>query len=118
MDKQLLKDSFGWGFVLWLIGYILGFAFFFIVPKDQIGWFVMPIGIIIALWVLFKKVKGGSFGYYASIAFIWTLIAVVFDYMFIVTLLNSSAYYKPDVYAYYITTFALPLIAGLIKKKA
>ena len=25
-DRQLLKDSFGWGFVLWLIGYYAIFA--------------------------------------------------------------------------------------------
>ena len=24
MDKQLLRDALGWGFLLWLIGFILG----------------------------------------------------------------------------------------------
>jgi hypothetical protein len=118
MNKQLLKDSLGWGFILWLIGYILGFVFFAFVPQDQIGWFVMPIGTIITLWVLFKKIKGDSFKHYINLFFFWGLIAIVFDYFFIVKLLNSSAYYKPDVYLYYIMTFALPLIVGLIKKKS
>lgn len=57
MDKQLLKDALGWGFVLWLIGYALGFVVFFIVPPSVIGWVIMPIGIIITLWVLLKKNK-------------------------------------------------------------
>ncbi|MFA5085989.1 MAG: hypothetical protein WC468_00100 [Candidatus Paceibacterota bacterium] len=117
MNKQLLKDSLGWGFILWLVGYVLGFVFFTFVPQNQIGWFIMPIGTIIALWVLFKKVKGDSFGYYFKLAFAWALIAIVFDYFFIIKLLNSVSYYKPDVYAYYAITFALPLIAGLIKNR-
>ncbi len=23
-NKQMLKDSLGWGFILWIIGYVLG----------------------------------------------------------------------------------------------
>ena len=55
MNKQLLKDGLGWGFLLWLIGYILGIVFFMFVPPTMIGFVVMPIGIVITLWVLFKK---------------------------------------------------------------
>jgi len=28
MSKQLLKDSLGWGLILWFIGYIMGIVFF------------------------------------------------------------------------------------------
>jgi len=117
MNKQLLKDSLGWGFVLWLIGYILGFVFFAFVPQNMLGWVIMPIGIIITLWVLFKKIKGDSFKYYIKLALVWTLIAVVFDYFFMVKLLNpADGYYKLDIYLYYILTFFLPLIVGWKKK--
>ncbi len=56
MNKQLAKDSLGWGFVLWLIGYILGIVLFFALPPSLIGWAILPIGVMITFWVLFKKV--------------------------------------------------------------
>jgi hypothetical protein len=113
MNRQLLKDTLGWGFLLWLIGYVLGMILFSIVPVSLIGWIIMPIGIVITLWVLFKKVKGSSFRYYLLLAIIWTLIAIVFDYLFIVKLLKPAvSYYKFDVYLYYALSFILPLIVG------
>ncbi|MFA4872587.1 MAG: hypothetical protein WC659_01475 [Patescibacteria group bacterium] len=117
MNKQLLKDALGWGFVLWLIGYALGMILFAMVPPSLIGWVIMPIGIIITLWVLFKKVKGNYFQYYVTLAIVWTVIAVVFDYFFIVKALKpADGYYKLDVYLYYVLTFVLPVIAGWKKK--
>ena len=116
--KQILKDSILWGFILWLVGYVLGFVFFFFMPANLLGWAIMPIGIIITLWVLFKKVSANSWRDYLTIAIIWTLIAIICDYFFLVKLLKpADGYYKLDVYLYYIITFALPLIVGAYKKK-
>ena len=118
MTKQFLKDTLGWGIILWLVGYILGFIFFTFLSANTIGWAIMPIGIIITLWVLCKRIKNQSFTYYVFIALIWTLIAIVFDYTFLVQMLKpADGYYKLDVYLYYIVTFALPLIVGLSKTK-
>ena len=115
--KQFYKDAFFWGFVLWLIGYLLGMIFFFVVPSDMIGWIILPIGTIITLWVLLKKIKGDSFDYYLHLAIAWTLIAIVFDYLFIVKALKpADGYYKLDVYLYYALTFILPLAAYSRKK--
>lgn len=117
MNKQTFKIVVGWGVLLWLIGYVLGMILFPIVPQSMIGWVIMPIGTVITLWVLLKRVKGNSFKYYLLLAAIWTLVAVVFDYFFLVKALKpSDGYYKPDVYLYYLLTFALPLITGVIKK--
>jgi len=117
MTKKFLKDSLGWGFALWLIGYVLGIILFAIVPPSMIGWVIMPIGLIIMLWVLFKKVGGDSFQYYVMLAVIWTVIAVVFDYLFIVKAFKpADGYYKPDVFLYYALTFVIPLIYGWWKK--
>jgi hypothetical protein len=77
---------------------------FFVVPPDMIGWVILPIGIIFTLWVLFKKIKSDSFIYYLYLAIAWTLIAIVFDYLFIVKALNAGGYYKLDVYIYYALT--------------
>lgn len=117
MDKQILKDTLGWGFVLWLIGYALGMIFFTIMPASVIGWAIMPIGTIIILWVLLKKIRSNSIKYYLLLACIWTLIAVILDYFFIVKALNpADGYYKLDVYIYYTLTFILPLVIGFKKK--
>jgi hypothetical protein len=118
MTKQLYKDAFVWGFILWLIGYTLGIMLFTVVPLSVVGWIIMPIGTIITIWVLVKKVKVDSFQYYALLAVIWTLIAVVFDYFFLVKVFKpEDGYYKLDVYLYYTLTFVLPLIVGWRKKR-
>jgi hypothetical protein len=106
-----------WGFALWLFGYILEIVFFAFVPKERIGWFVLPIGLIATLLVLFKKIERESFKCFIGLGVIWTVIAVVFDYVFIVRLFNSTDYYKPDVYLYYTLTFLLPITVGWYRLK-
>ncbi|MFA6460599.1 MAG: hypothetical protein WCV73_05165 [Patescibacteria group bacterium] len=131
--KKILKDAVMWGFVLWLIGYGLGIILFFFVPANLLGWVIMPIGILITLWVLLKKVspvkslqeQGASqfngvnpWTYYLTLAIVWTIIAVICDYFFLVKLLNpADGYYKLDVYLYYIITLILPLLVGWWKNK-
>jgi hypothetical protein len=115
MNRQFLKDSLGWGFVLWLIGYALGMILFALVPPNMIGWVIMPIGIIITLLVLVKKIKGPTMAYFLRVAIVWTLVAIVFDYIFLVKMLKPIGYYKFDVYLYYLLTFVLPLITGWFK---
>jgi hypothetical protein len=118
LDKNLLKDTVGWGILLWIIGYMLGILLFFVLPPSLIGWAIMPVGLIITFWVLFKKIKSEDFRYYIIIATAWTVIAVVFDYLFIVRLLQPvDGYYKLDVYLYYLLTFISPLAVGLWKKQ-
>ena len=113
MNRQLIKDAFGWGVLLWLIGYGLGIALFTLLPPRALGWVITPIGIAITLWVLFRKVKGDSLGYYLVVGLAWTAIAIVGDYLFIVRAFRpADGYYKPDVYLYYALTFALPIAVG------
>lgn len=117
MTKKFYKDAFGWGFMLWVIGYALGMILFLIAPPFVIGWVIMPIGVVVTLWVLWKKVKADSLKYYALIAFVWVLIAIVFDYFFLVKAFKpADGYYKLDVYLYYALTFLLPMIVGWQKK--
>jgi len=117
MNKQLLKDALGWGFLLWLIGYILGFVLYFVMPSQMIGWVVMPVMTLITVLVLLKMVKSDASYYYLELAIVWTVIAVGFDYLFIVKALNpADGYYKLDVYLYYALTFIIPLIIGWWKK--
>lgn len=116
MTKQFVQDALGWGFVLWLIGYLLGIVLFPLVPNSIIGWVIMPIGIVLALWILVRKVSAKQFEYYLLLSVVWTLIAVVLDYFFLVKLFKpADGYYKLDVYLYYALTFILPLLVGLGK---
>ncbi len=118
MNKRLLKDSLGWGLALWCIGYVLGIIFFFLLPTSMIGWVIMPIGVIITFLVLLKKVKADSLQYYLILAVVWTIIAIVLDYLFIVkTFSPADGYYKLDVYLYYAITFISPLVVAWWKKR-
>lgn len=116
MSKQFYKDAFGWGSVLWLIGYILGILLFFVVSPSMIGWILTPIGTVITLWVLFKKIKSTSVQYYVMLAVVWTILAIALDYFLLVKVFNpADGYYKPDVYLYYILIFILPVVVGMKK---
>lgn len=111
----LLSNMF-WGYMLWLVGYVLGIVFYSFVPKKQIGFYILPLGVALTLWVLFKKIKRESFLCYIGVGVFWTVIAVILDYLCIVRLFNSPDYYKMDVYLYYALTFVLPVAVGWYKK--
>ncbi len=118
MTKQFFKDAFGWGFGLWLFGYILGIIFFAFIPPALLGWLIMPFGIIVTLLVLFKKITSGSLKYYLAVAIVWTLIAIILDYLLLVKVFQpADGYYKLDVYIYYGLTFIMPLLVGWYKTK-
>ena len=113
MNRQLFKDTIGWGVLLWLIGYVLGIVFFMIFPPSLIGWLILPIGTVITIWVLIKKITATTFKNYILLAVVWTQIAIIFDYFFLVKVFNpADGYYKLDVYIYYFLTLILPLVVG------
>jgi hypothetical protein len=114
---KIFLNTVFWGFILWLFGYILGIVFFAFVPAGQIGWYILPFGVAFMLWVLVRKIKREELMCYFGLGLIWTLMAVALDYIFIVKLLKSAGYYKPDVYVYYALTFVLPITVGWHKFK-
>jgi hypothetical protein len=114
--KEKVKNMLTWGFILWLVGYSAGFILFFVVPKNMIGWVITPFATLLTIWVLFKKVKRPQLTCYFGTGVMWTIIAVVMDFIFIVKLLNTgTSYYKPDVIFYYLLTFTLPILVGYWK---
>ncbi|MCL4389871.1 MAG: hypothetical protein M1484_00820 [Patescibacteria group bacterium] len=70
MNKQLIKDYFGWGILLWFIGYVLGILLFMVVPAAILGWIIMPVGIVLTLFVLLKRIHGDSLPYYYALTFL------------------------------------------------
>jgi len=119
MDRRFLKDAFGWGFILWLLGYALGILFFTFVPAWAIGWIIMPIGMVVTVWVLLGKVKEKKLSYYFFLGVVWMVIAIVCDYFFLVKAFHpADGYYKFDVYLYYLLTFLLPPTVGIYKLRS
>ena len=76
----------------------------------------MPIGIVITLWVLYRKIHSEKFNYFLKLGVVWTVMAVILDYIFIVIMFApEDGYYKLDVYFYYLFTLTLPLLVGWMK---
>lgn len=117
MNTPFLKDAFGWGFLLWLFGFAFSIMLFPLVPLSAIGWVILPFGVALAIFVLFRKISGGGARYYFFLAVVWTALAVILDYFFIVKAFSpADGYYKLDVYLYYSLTFLLPLFAAWKKR--
>lgn len=114
-----IKNMLTWGFLLWLAGYIAGIVLFFIVPKSYIGWVLTPLATVFTVWVLIKKVRRPEMMCYFGTGLVWTVMAVLLDYLFMVTFFikAGSSYYKPDVFLYYLLTFTLPILVGYWKFK-
>ena len=113
-----IRNTLFWGFILWLVGYVAGIVLFFVVPKDLIGWVITLPATLFTIWVLMTKVKRPELMCYFGTGLVWTIMAIVLDYLFIVVLLKAgNAYYKPDVLIYYFTTFILPIAVGYWKFK-
>ena len=112
--KAKLIDALGLGVGIWLIGYVASILLYSLVPNNLLGWILFVILTPVALYVAylrFRKRKEST-GYYLIIAVVWTIIAIILDYLFIITLLHSNNYYKIDVFVYYATTFIIPLLIG------
>jgi hypothetical protein len=117
MRSLILRDGLGWGFLLWLAGYFLGFCFYPFVPPAMIGWYVTPFGIALTCLVLWKWVRVSAIGEAILLGLIWSAIAIICDYFFLVKLLNPpDGYYKFDVYLYYLLMLALPIAAAMLRR--
>ena len=113
----MLAYALGWGVALWLIGYLLSIVLFAFVPAAQIGWIIMPVGILITLVVLLR-LGWQPIQWYLTLSIVWTSIAIIFDYLFIVRVFApADGYYKLDVFLYYVLTFALPLAVGAWRQR-
>jgi hypothetical protein len=113
--QQWIKDTAVLGTGLWLMGYLASLVLFFTPFAGIMGWILLiiftPVTIAVT-WLWFRQRKGLSLEYYAKVGIVWVLIAVVFDYLFIV-LLFQTTYYEADVFVYYALTFLIPVSVGL-----
>jgi hypothetical protein len=114
--RERLIDTLGLGFFLWFIGYIASIILYFLVPADVLGWilFVLftPVFVVITLARFRKRVL--PFWYYVIISVTWAGIAIIFDFLFIVTLFKPDNYYHLSVLVYYLETLLVPLTIGVL----
>jgi hypothetical protein len=113
--KQWIKDTAGLGTGLWLMGYLVSLELFFSPFAGIMGWILAavftPVTIAITWW-WFRRRGHLPLRYFAGVGVAWMLIAVVLDYLFIVSLFQAT-YYGPDVLLYYVLTFLIPVGVGL-----
>jgi hypothetical protein len=113
--KQWIKDTAGLGAGLWLVGYLVSLELFFSPFAGIMGWILAavftPVTIAITWW-WFRRREHLPLRYFAGVGVAWMLIAVVLDYLFIVSLFQAT-YYGPDVLLYYVLTFLIPVGVGL-----
>jgi hypothetical protein len=112
--KTVLVDALLLGVFVWLMGYLAGIFLYFVFSPDVLGWVLFAIFTPIVIFLCYRRFskRRGNVSYYLLVATVWLIIAVVFDYLFLVRLLNPRVYYKLDVYAYYASTFLIPFLVG------
>ena len=112
--KQWIKDTVGLGSIIWLIGYLVSLVLFFTPFANMMGWIITavftPVTIAITWW--WFRTRDLPLSYYTSVGVVWTGLAVVLDYLFIVQLFRAT-YYGADVFVYYALTFLIPVGVGL-----
>jgi hypothetical protein len=112
--KEWIKDTIGLGTFFWMFGYLASMVLFFSPFTGIMGWIITavftPFTIVITWW--WFRARNLALPYYAVVGTVWTVIAVVLDYLFIVLLFQAS-YYGPDVFVYYALTFFIPVAIGL-----
>jgi hypothetical protein len=115
LSRTILVDAPALGIFVWLIGYLAGIVLYFFLSPDILGWVLFAIFTPIVILLCYKRFgkREESISYYAFVAAVWLIVAVVFDYLFLVKLLNPPVYYKLDVYVYYASTFLIPFLVGV-----
>ena len=115
MTKTILVDAPALGIFVWLIGYLAGIVLYFFLSPDILGWVLFAVFTPIVILLCYRRFgkRNESISYYAFVATAWLIIAVAFDYLFLVKLLNPPIYYKLDVYIYYASTFLIPFLVGV-----
>ena len=114
LTKKLI-DPFGFGVIIWTIGFALTIVFFMVVPADMLSLFVVPILFAVTIFIAYKRLKGygASSLYFLFVAVTWTVITIAFDYIFLVEGSNVETYYDWSTYLSYFVAFLIPLVIGL-----
>lgn len=112
--NQQFTDTVGFGFLLWFIGYLMGFFIITIPGYPEIMMnpiILVPFSLLGALvtaafaYIRFRKRAEVNWRYASLVGISWTAVAVILDFVFIVLLFNASSYYRLHIFIYYAITF-------------
>lgn len=112
--KTRFVDTLLFGSAIWVLGYVASIILYSFVPNSLLGWILFVIFTPLTIYIAYLRFNGRkeTVAYYSVVALVWVVLAIVFDYVFIVKAFNTQSYYKADVFVYYLTTFIVPLVVG------
>jgi len=113
--KRKLTDTLGLGFGLWLLGFALGMMLFPFVAVAVMGRYIIAVMLPVTLYAAYKRFAGlkETTGYYLLVGISWLLIAVVFDYVFLVKAFQAPNFYDTDIMVAYALSFLVPVAVGM-----
>jgi|SRR3972149_452403 len=119
-DREKMIDTFGCGFLLWLVGFGISMMLFLAIPITLLGWIVLVVMVPATAFLAVKRLWNSKEkkSYYYNVGIVWALIAILMDYIFLVKGFNVQDYYKLDVYIYYFLNFLIPVAMGMKLKVA
>lgn len=114
--NQQFTDTVGFGFLLWFIGYLMGFFIITIpgypeimmnpmilAPFSLLGGFVTAA----FAYIRFRKRAKVNWQYALLLGISWSAVAVILDFIFIVLLFNAQGYYRLHIFIYYAITLVV-----------
>ncbi len=124
--RQVLIDTVGLGFLVWLIGYAMGFVIITLPGYPDVmqqpavlavfGTVMAVVTGGLAFW-RFRGRRGATWGYACGVGASWLAVAVVCDFVFIVLLFGAWNYYRLDIAVYYAVTLVAPAIGAKVAGK-
>lgn len=118
MSRKLI-DTLVLGIVVWTIGYAMGF-YIVTIPgypevmlQPSILFGLSAVGILVTggtAYLRFRKRSGLTWQYALLVGGSWLVVAVVFDFLFIVLLFGAYGHYRPHILLYYLLTLIVPTI--------
>ncbi len=125
--QETLVDTLGLGFLVWLIGYAMGFVIITlpgypdVMQRPPLLLVFALVGAAVtgglAAW-RFRGRRGLTWRYAWAIGLSWLGVAVVCDFLFIVLLFQAWSYYRLDIAVYYAVTLVAPAIAARLASRA
>ena len=118
--KKILTDTLLTGVLVWAIGYPIGFYLITIPGYPRImmepailaGMSALIIAVLAGITYLrFHNRPPQPWRYSLIVGSSWLATTVVLDFIFIVLMFNSYAYYQPHILIFYALTLVVPVLA-------
>lgn len=120
MKKYALVDTLVYGLVIWLVGFVLGMVLFPFVEISVMGWILMPVTLIVALFLsmrIRRKRSAAAVSTFIGVGLSWVALSLILDYAILVKGYSAENFYDVDIIIYYIGVLLIPIIVSLLPRK-